>query len=636
MFSEEITSDSPRKTALLMGNEAIARGAIEAGVKVATGYPGTPSTEIVQTLASFASQLGIHVEWSVNECVALEVAFGAAQCGVRSLCAMKHNGLSTTCDMLTHMGLRDITGGMTVISADDPNLHSSQTETDTRWLARAGGIPIIEPSNPQEAKDFVKLAIELSEKVSLPIIIRTVTRLSHMRGNVVLAEISKEKKVAKFDLEKFSLSRLMQRGDLPSPFWNTVIHENLHKKEKRMKAEFEKFQGNKLKLGGDSRFGVIASGMTYNYAVEAMEKLGLEDKWALMKLATPYPFPEITVSKLLEAVEKLIVIEELEPFVEIHVRALAQEVNSNLKIYGKMSGHTPREGEFNTEKVANALASILGIQRPYKPQPKIDLFPRMLTMCAGCPHRATGYALKQAIKKVARGLDVVVDNDIGCYLLLMGPPFLLNDMSLCMGTSASLPQGRYHAGTGQIHIGIIGDSTFFHAGIPGLINAVHNKAKTKLVICDNRVTAMTGFQPHPGTGETATGEKTKIIHIEEIVKACGVDFIRVVDPFNYRETYNALTEMLEFDGAAIVISQRMCTSEAVRRMRGEGKRPVPYYIDQGICEGCGLCSRQFGCPAIEWREKEKKAEIVPHLCTGCGVCAQICPAEAILSKERAW
>jgi indolepyruvate ferredoxin oxidoreductase alpha subunit len=257
----------------------------------------------------------------------------------------------------------------------------------------------------------------------------------------------------------------------------------------------------------------------------------------------------------------------------------------------------------------------------------------MLTMCAGCSHRATGYALRQAINVVARGTEVVVDNDIGCYLLLMGPPFLLNDQSFCMGASVSVPQGRYHAGTTQIHVGIVGDGTFLHAGIQGLINAVFNKAKVKIVILENGIIAMTGFQPHAGSGVTATGEETKLISIEQVVKACGVDFVRVVDPYNYKETYNAFKDMLQFDGTAVVIAQRVCANEAVRRMKRKGENLVPYHVDKDKCLGCALCTQMFGCPAIGWNEENRKAYIISHTCMGCGACAQICPAKAIVKEE---
>lgn len=632
-MSIDVALDSPNKTVLLMGNEGIARGAIEAGVRVATGYPGTPSTEIIDTLAEVGPKFGMHVEWSTNEHVALEVASGAAQCNARALCAMKHNGLSVVCDMLTHISLRDISGGLVIVSAGDPQLHSSQTGHDARWMARTACIPIIEPSNPQEAKDFTKFAFELSEKAKLPMMIRTVTRSSHMSGDVVLDEIPKRKKVSKFDFDKFSIARLLRQGKLPSPFWNPVLHTRLHEKEQGVKEEFEKFEGNELKLKGNEKFGIVASGVSYNYVAEAVEELGLNDKIAVLKLATSYPPPERKISRLLTAVERLLVVEEPDPFVEIHVRALAKDVNSDLKIYGKDSGHIPKEGEFSTEIVTNALAEIFGMEKPYEPAPEIKLFPRMLTMCAGCPHRAVGYAFKRAIKKVAGSYEgVIVDNDIGCYILLTMPPFSLNDMSFCMGTSVSVPQGRYHAGVEQIPVGFVGDSTFLHAGIPGLVNAVYNKAKTKLIIMDNRTTAMTGFQPHPGTGKTATGGETKLIDIAEIVKACGADFVKVVDPYDYERLYNVLIDMLKFDGTAVVISRRTCVTEALRKMRKEGKKPALYRADPGKCVGCEICTRQFGCPAISWKKEEKKAEITT-LCSGCGVCAQICPAEAISEVE---
>ncbi|RLG00755.1 indolepyruvate ferredoxin oxidoreductase subunit alpha [Thermococci archaeon] len=633
-MSAEKLIHEPKSEEFLMGNEAIARGAIEAGVKVVTAYPGTPSTEIVGTLAKVGLKLGIHVEWSVNEHVALEVASGAAQCNVRSLCAMKHNGLSVACDMLTHISIRDITGGMVIVSADDPGLHSSQTEHDTRWMARCACIPIIEPSSPQEAKDFTKYAFEISEEIGIPILIRTVTNLSHMWGKVTYDKINKEERKASFDFEKLSLSEHMKKGDLPIPFWHPGLHRKLHEKEEKIKEKFENFSGNRIESNGTEKFGVIASGISYNYVVEALQKLNL-DKVALLKLATPYPLPENMISRFLTSLNEVLILEELEPFVEMQIKGIAKDVNPDLKIYGKNSGHIPREGELSGEKVANVLAQIFNMEKPYRTEPKTDLFPRMLTMCAGCPHRSVGYALKKAIRKVTgSNKGAIVDNDIGCYILLMVPPYSLNDMSFCMGAGLSVAQGRYHAGVEQIPVALIGDSTFIHGGIPGLINAVYNKAKIKLVIMDNNATAMTGFQPHPGTGNTATGEKTKAIKIEDIVKACGVDFVKIVDPYNYEETYNGIVEMLEFDGPAVVISRRLCATEALRRMRRKGEKIQPYYIDPQICIKCGICSTQFACPAISWDAEKRIAKIVPDICTGCGVCAQICPSGAILRGEE--
>ena len=629
MSSELPFLGSAGKNALLLGNEAIARGAIEAGVKVATAYPGTPSTEIVESLSRAAEKLGMHVEWSVNEHVALEVAMGAAQCGVRALCAMKHNGLSAAFDMLTHLGIRDIAGGFAIISADDPNMHSSQTEHDTRWMARCACIPIVEPSNPQEAKDFTKYAFEISEKVKLPVMLRSVTRLAHMFSGVTLGEIREEKSKAHFDFSSLSLSRLMEKGELPSPFWNPVVHKKLHEKEKRVEGYFESFEGNEITSTSKEKFGIVASGFAYNYVAEAIQKLGLNGKVAVFKLATPYPLPEKKLSSFLASLKQLFVVEELEPYVELQTRALAKDVAPNLKIYGK-AGYVPREGELRTEIVANNLAKILNLKPPYETPPQPTVFRRILTMCAGCPHRALGYALNQAIRKaVGKREEVIVENDIGCYILLSMPPFLLNDTSFCMGAGLSVAQGRYHSGCGKVNVALVGDSTFLHAGIPGLINAVYNKAPLKLIILDNSTTAMTGFQPHPGTGRTATGGPTEIVDIENIARACGVGFVKIVDPDKYKETLNVLVEMLKHEGPAVVISRRMCATLALRHLRREGRKVEPYSVDQNVCVGCQICTKMFGCPAINWDEGRKKAKINPLLCIGCGVCSQICPVIAI-------
>lgn len=622
------------ETEYLMGNEAIARGVIESGVKVASAYPGTPSSEIIDTLGEVGKEVGMHVEWSSNEHVAIEVAMGAAQSNVRAFCAMKHNGLSAAYDMFTHVSIRDITGGFVVNVADDPNLAASQTAHDTRWMARCAGIPIIEPSNPQEAKDFTKLALEFSEEVKLPIMLRTVTNVSHMRGNVTLDEVEDIEDNPKFDFEKQSLSRLMEKEDLPIPFFQPGLYETLHEKEKRVRKIFEEFEGNEIS-GKGSELGIIASGVSYNYVLEALNKLDLKEKVKVLKLTTPYPIPNETVSNFLKENENMLVVEELEPYIETRVKALAKDANPDITIYGKESNHIPREGELTTEIVTNALSSIFGRSKYYEPQESSEVpFSRMLTMCEGCPHRAMGYALKQEMSDLGEN-SVIVDNDIGCYLLLMAPPYNLDDMSFCMGASASVPQGRYHAGVEQELVGIIGDSTFFHAGIPGLINAVYNKANVNIIIMDNRATAMTGFQPHPGTGETATGEETKEVNLEEVVEACGVDFLEVVDPYNYEETRAALRNMFQFDGPAVVISKRTCALEAGRAMKKRNIEPTIHSVDSEKCVGCKTCTEELGCPAINWNEEEEIAEIIPERCAvDCDVCAQICPVGAISEREK--
>lgn len=630
MSLDLLISKDTGKRVLLLGNEAVARGAIEAGVKVATGYPGTPSTEIVDSLSRIGKQFGMHVEWSVNEHVALEVAMGAAQCGVRSLCAMKHNGLSAAYDMFTHLGIRDVTGGFVIISADDPNMTSSQTEHDTRWMARCACIPVIEPSDAQEAKDFTKFAIEMSESVKLPVLLRTVTRLAHMTGVVTLGEIRRTKSQPYFDSASLSLSKLMQEGKLPSPFWNPVVHKKLHEKEKIVEGYFDTFDGNQVFSTGREKFGILASGFAFNYVKEALQKLNLSKKVAVFKLATPYPFPKKRLSYFVENLTELLVVEELEPFVELQIKALAMDVNPALNIHGKEEGLISREGELSLEIIANSLASIMGLKLPYETLPKPAIFQRMLTMCAGCPHRALGYTLNQAITRtLGKRETVIVENDIGCYILLAMPPFLLNDMSFCMGAGLSVAQGRFHSGVGKVHIALIGDSTFFHAGIPGLINAVHNKAPVKLIILDNQITAMTGFQPDPGTGKTATEEPTKIVDIVNIVRACGISCVDVVDPYEYKKTLEALIKMLKQEEPSVVISRRTCAILAMKRMRREGNKVEPFYIDSDDCIGCLTCTRKFGCPAINWIEQDSKPKINQSVCIGCGVCYQICPKGAI-------
>lgn len=625
---------SAGETEYLLGNEAIARGVIEGGVKVASAYPGTPSSEVVDTLSEVGKEVGMHVEWSSNEHVAIEVAMGAAQSNVRAFCAMKHNGLSVAYDMFTHMSIRDITGGLVVNVADDPDLAASQTAHDTRWLARCAGIPVIEPSNPQEAKDFTKSALEFSEEIKLPIMLRTVTNVSHMRGNVVLDEVENIEDNPKFDFEKQSLSRLMEKGDLPIPFFQPGLYETLHEKEKSVRKIFEKFEGNEIS-GEGSELGIIASGVSYNYVLEAIDKLDLKGKVKVLKLTTPYPIPNETVSSFLKENENMLVVEELEPYIETQVKALAKDANPDITIYGKESDHIPREGELTTEIVTNALSSIFGRSKYYESQESSEVpFSRMLTMCEGCPHRAMGYALKQEMSGLGEN-RVIVDNDIGCYILLMAPPYNLDDMSFCMGTSASVPQGRYHAGVDQELVGIIGDSTFIHAGIPGLINAVYNKADVNLIIADNRATAMTGFQPHPGTGKTAMGEETKMVSLKDIVKACGVESLQVVDPYDIEETRSAFKEMFQFDGPSVVISKRSCALEAARGMKKRGLEPTIYSIDPEICTGCRTCTERLGCPAINWKEEKEIAEIIPERCAvDCDVCAQICPVGAISEREK--
>ena len=624
-MSHPVALDRPGERVVLMGNEAIARGAIEGGITLAASYPGTPSSEIGNTLARVAKKLGFHFEWSANEKVALEVAYGASMLNQRTICPMKHVGVNVALDILNPITLRGVKGGLVIVSTDDPSQHSSRTEQDNRWLGPHNDVPILEPSSPQEAKELTKFGLELSEKVKLPVLIRTVTRLSHMRSDVVLGEIQKLNRKPEFDWEGFSyrvagFEKLFRR------------HKERHGKIDAVQEIFEEAKFNKLTMKGDEKLGVIGVGFTHTYVKDALESLGLEDKVAYLKLITTHPMPVRLVTKIIKSVDTVLIAEEVDPFIELMVTALAKDVNPGLVILGRKDGSFPREGELSQELLDAKLAELNGIsyEDPSRTDVEVEkdemLFDRMLTMCAGCPHRSSIYALKKAVKAVKGDLlNVVVNGDIGCYGLAHAPPMEFEDTYFAMGASIGVSQGMQQMGVDTI--AWIGDGTFFHAGIPALQNAVHNGAKIKIVVADNAAVAMTGFQTNPQMGRTATGDKVDPIMIEDIARASGVKFVKVVDAYDMDAAEEAFKEMLEFNGVAMVISRRACAMVAVREMRPN--RPPTYHIDQDACIGCKLCLSGYGCPALMWDDEPKKASIDTTLCMGCDSCAQVCPEKAI-------
>ena len=624
-MSHPVALDNPGKRVLLMGNEAIARGAIEGGITLATSYPGTPSSEIGNTLARVAKELGFHFEWSANEKVALEVAYGASMLNQRVICPMKHVGVNVALDILNPITLRGVKGGLVVVSTDDPSQHSSRTEQDNRWLGPHNDVPIIEPSSPQEALELTKFGLELSEEVKLPVLLRTVTRLSHMRSDVVLGEIQRLGRKPEFDWDGFSyrvagFEKLFRR------------HKERHGKIDAVQEIFESSKFNDLKLNGDEKLGVIGVGFAHTYVKDALEGLGIEDDIAYLKLITVHPMPVKLVAKLIKSVDTVLIAEEVDPFIELMVTALAKDVNPGLVILGRKDGSFPREGELSQEMMDAKLAELTGVSYVDPSRTEIEaekdemMFDRMLTMCAGCPHRSSIYALKKAVKTVKGDLmNVVVNGDIGCYGLAHAPPMEFEDTYFAMGASIGVSQGMQQMGVDTI--AWIGDGTFFHAGIPALQNAVHNGAKIKIVVADNSAVAMTGFQTNPQMGITATGDRVEPIMIEDIARASGVKFVKVVDAYDMDETEAAFKEMLEFDGVAMVISRRKCALVAVREMRPD--RPPTYTIDHVVCTGCKLCLSGYGCPALMWDEETQKASIDTTLCMGCDSCAQVCPVKAI-------
>ncbi|EMR73260.1 indolepyruvate ferredoxin oxidoreductase, alpha subunit [Thaumarchaeota archaeon SCGC AB-539-E09] len=476
---------------------------------------------------------------------------------------------------------------------------------------------------------MTRYAYELSERVRLPVMLRTVTRLSHMRSDVALGSIEKHRRDAKFDWEGFSyrvagFEKLFRR------------HKERHEKIDRVQREFEDSKFNTLKLDGDEELGVIGVGFSFNYVIDAIKRGGLEGRVAHLKLATPYPLPEDLVRRLMERVERVLVVEEVDPFVELHVKALANDASPGLKVLGRMSGDLPREGELSPMILDDSLGKLLNVEGGENKREDLErevkdvMFDRMLTLCAGCPHRASIYALKKAVQAVKGDLkSVVVNGDIGCYGLAHAPPMSFEDTYFCMGASIGVSQGMAKVGVDTISW--IGDGTFFHAGIPAMINAVVNNAPINIVVADNGIIAMTGFQPTPQSGKTAMGGPAKKISIEDIATAAGVDFLEVVDPFDLDATEKAFKRMLEAEGVSMVIVRRLCAMEALRNMRPN--KPVPYVVDEDACVGCKLCLNQLGCPSLIWSETDRKASIDATLCTGCGVCAQVCPQGAILKED---
>ncbi len=445
-MSNTITQDIPGKTVLLMGNEAIVRGALEAGVKVAASYPGTPSSEIGNTFSRIANDSDVHFEWSSNEKVAMEVAFGASMCGQRTMVSMKHVGVNVALDILNPITLRGVDGGLVVVSTDDPSQHSSRTEQDNRWIAKLNDVPVLEPSTPQEAKDFTKYAFQLSEDVRTPVMVRTVTRLSHMRSDVSLGEVDRKSRNPEFDWEGFSyrvagFEKLFRR------------HKERHEKIEKVRDLFEDFQYNKFENLDGRKLGVIGVGFADTYLTDALKTIDSEQQIAHLKIVTPNPLPNKIVEKFIEGLEKLVIFEEVDPFVELHVKALAKDVNPNLQILGRLNEALPREGELSHEIVDSTVAGLLDKEVIVANREALEaevgeqIFDRMLTLCAGCPHRATLYALKKAVRKVKGGLDnVVINGDIGCYGLAHAPPISFEDTYFCMGASIGVSQGMAQVG----------------------------------------------------------------------------------------------------------------------------------------------------------------------------------------------
>ena len=628
----------PQDTGLfVMGNEAIARGALEAGVQFVSGYPGTPSSEIIQTLSDAAKTMNIHAEWSTNEKVACEGAAAAAFAGLRSLSAMKNAGLSVALDFLTHLsytGLGERGGGMVTVVCDDPNAHSSGDETDSRWLAPFSSTPLVEAAGIQEAKDLTKWAFDLSQEFKCFVMLRGYTRLSHASSTIKMGELPE------FDGQARSDSSVAV-----NPYLGLPHHAAVLEKLEKIRERFELSPFNVYEGPEKPELIIVCGGSGKPCAEEALEILELQDRVGLLKIGTLWPFPRNFVKKHLGKTKALLLAEEVDPFLEHHLKEmLSDDPINNIPVFGKGSGHIPAYGEITPDRIIKALGAILKVN--YQPrsgayQRQLSeisgdlIISRGLTWCPGCPHRASFWALERAVKADGRG--GYVTGDIGCSTLDVFPEGkermnLLHAMGSGTGLASGFGLlGRF--GYTQPVINVCGDSTFFHAAIPALINAVYNQSNLILVLLDNAATAMTGFQAHPGTGFNAIGQPTEKIDAEKLCLSLGCQ-VTVRDPFDIKGTVKTIRGLLKEEGVRVLILRRNCE---IVRMKKENRRPFTVQIREDQCKGeeCALCSSQFRCPALFQDEKTGKTRLKEDICSGCGVCVQICPFNAITGEEKA-
>ena len=616
-----------KREEIMLGNGAIALGLLEAGCQVVTSYPGTPSSEILPEVIRLvkSENLNTYVEWSTNEKVALDNAFASSITGKRAACCMKQVGLNVAADSLMSAAYLGTVGGLVIISCDDPGPHSSQTEQDTRFMARLAKVPVLDPSNPEEARKMVGLAMDLSEEFRLPVILRPAIRVCHARQNIAFDPLSVNPKKSAFEKDPSRWAA--------TPRFRLILHGELNKKLKEIGKRFDtlaQYNFHTLEPGKNYPLGILAGGVSYAVIRDLLEEHKRTDL-PVLKLGTPYPFPEGLASEFMAACDKVLVIEETDTLIEYLLR-------DRNKVLGRLSGHVPLEGElvpqviyrlldrtlreldlqpFEGENEAEAMELVKSLQLPV----------RKPTLCPGCPHRAAFFAIRKSKPKA------IFTSDIGCYTLGMNLGAV--DTCLDMGASITMASGFYHAfaqdGVDQPIVATIGDSTFFHSGPAGLLNAVYNGARFILVILDNLTTAMTGMQPTPSLGIKADGSEGKAVSLERIVAGCGVDYIEVLDPYDIKKTIEELKKASEYikepeGGIAVIIARHPCLiayrSEAIPE-----KKKVTVTEE---CAECNFCIDRFECPAIYHDQELGRTSINAQLCSSCGVCLQVCPKGAIV------
>ncbi|MCB9494626.1 MAG: 4Fe-4S binding protein [Desulfobacteraceae bacterium] len=639
-----ISDMKPSEKKLMMGNLAFARGIIEAGASFASGYPGTPSSEIIEALAQNASKTGMYVEWSINEKTALETAAAASFANQRSVCVMKQNGVNVASDFLLHLSYSGTRGGLILIVCDDPGALSSVNEGESRHFAKMLEIPLLEPSDFQEAKDIVKQAFELSEHLKSIVMIRSVTRLSHASGIVEAKDSLNHKTDPYFHHSGFILDP--ETGPIMStPV--TYRHQLMEKRMEECQSFFNDSKINRYFGPEDPELVIITSSVDFLYSMEAIQELGLENKTGILKLVLTNPLPEKLINQFFLKTDSILFTEQVLPFIEEGVKNIYADnynLDKKIKFYGKKSGHIPQTGETDTNIIINALSKIFDLKYSNSDEnydKKVietafsNVTPgREMTFCPGCPHRASYFHLNNAIK--LDNSDGFICGDIGCYTLGMLPSGYSTLKTIhSMGSGTGIASGfgslkKY--GFNQTVLSVCGDSTFFHSGIPPLINAVHNQSSLTMIILDNSGTAMTGFQPHPGEKNTACGCEGMPVMIEEICRACGAK-THVLDPFNYDECQQKIPEIITQDNVNVIILKHPCALSPQRK----NKKYYEIEIDYDKCLGnkCGcfnFCTKIFKCPALYLNTVTKKPEIDKTLCAGCGFCADICFHNAIIKK----
>lgn len=612
--------------ALMLANEAVVRGALEADVKVVAFYPGSPTSEILDTFGEVMKEFGNYkMQIAANEKVALETAAGASMAGQRSFTSMKSVGMNVASDAMFSIGYTGVNAGCVCLIADDPHAHSSQSEQDGRYFGEAAYVPMIEPSTAQEAHDMVKWAFDVSEKYKTLVIMRTTTRVNHQRGMVRLGKLDrtpfKKNKWADVKERYYTVGAIARQ-----------LKAKLLEKAEKIQREFETTRFNFIEEE-EGKVGIITAGVCYLHAKEAMQNLGLN--LPLLKIGTLFPLPKKKIAEFIRELDRVVVVEELTPYLETRVRSIAKDANPNIEFIGKESRHFSEMYEYNVPIVEKVLAEVTGkepsadydaiLERAQKLK---EILPdRNPIFCPGCPHRGTLWAFRQALKRLKIRDSIVFNNDIGCYSMAFLPPNEFSDSMLAMGASLGVSAGMEMSLEDKV-IAMVGDSTLYHAGLPGIVNLIHHNANVTLFVLDNSVTAMTGQQFNPNSPYDAGRSPARKIDMERMFEGLGADNITVVDPYETRDCIKPMMDAIEAEGFSVIISRRACALYGDREKKRAGEKIIPSENDKETCRGIYACVKEFYCPAIEIDETDHKMMIQQDLCDGCLECRQVCPVDA--------